>query len=120
MNYTEADSSATYDSPAPNGNGSFRYTVDASTHLDLEHVGGFYATDRKSHPISLLEFRPGHTSFDPLTSRRLVGIVRFILLLLPVPRVVHYSLAEVGTLPQQVLLPNTVTIAVKLAVVLTL
>lgn len=88
-------------------NGSTLYSLAESTRLAWERVRRFYATDPQARDYSLGDVRRGYRSYDPFTSRRIVGVLCCILASILL-RKLYNEREKFVDFAQQLPLPNAV------------
>lgn len=100
---------------AANDNGSTLYSLAESTRLAWDRVRRFYATDPHAREYSLRDVRSGYFSYDPFTSKRIVGLFSLLLAAVLFPKLYHARHAIISV-SSQLILPNTAVIAVAAAI----
>lgn len=100
-------------------NGSTLYSLAESTRLAWERVRRFYATDPQARAYSLGDVRRGYRSYDPFTSKRVVGASCFVLAAILLPKLYSARMSFVQIV-RQVPLPNVVQLVVASVVLLAL
>ncbi|CAN8063853.1 unnamed protein product [Agarophyton chilense] len=96
-------------------NGSTLYSLAESTRLAWERVRRLYATDPNARAYSFADVRRGYNSYDPFTSKRIVGALCCALVVTLIPDA--YSKREhLGRLAQDLLRARIADIALACAV----